>query len=106
MGRSNGAEDWRALQMLRLGMSTSPLSVHTGRRGAVRKGIVPADSAVLHPAPAKPGSGASHMNGTETIAEAEPYPYTSLHDGNAHRIRALFHRLAEILPPSIRCSGS
>ena len=34
------------------------------------------------------------MNGTETIAEAGPYPYTSPHDGNAHRIRALFHRPA------------
>ena len=32
------------------------------------------------------------MNGTETIAEAVPYPYTSPHDGNAHRIRTLFHR--------------
>ena len=28
------------------------------------------------------------MNGTETIAEAGPYPYTSAHDGNAHRMRA------------------
>ena len=34
------------------------------------------------------------MNGTVTIAEAGPYPYTSPHDGNAHRIRALFHRPA------------
>ena len=34
------------------------------------------------------------MNGTETIAEAGPYSYTSPHDGNAHRIRALFHRPA------------
>ena len=34
------------------------------------------------------------MNGTETIAEAGPYPYTSPHDGNTHRIRALFHRPA------------
>ena len=34
------------------------------------------------------------MNGTETIAEAGPYPYTSPHDGNAHRIRPLFHRPA------------
>ena len=34
------------------------------------------------------------MNGTETIAEAGPYPDTSPHDGNAHRIRALFHRPA------------
>ena len=34
------------------------------------------------------------MNGTETIAEAGPYPYTSPHDGNAHRIRVLFHRPA------------
>ena len=34
------------------------------------------------------------MNGTETIAEAGPYPYTSPHDGHAHRIRALFHRPA------------
>ena len=31
------------------------------------------------------------MNGTETIAEAGPYSYTSPHDGNAHRIRPLFH---------------
>ena len=34
------------------------------------------------------------MNGTETIAEAGPYSYTSPHDGNAHRIRPLFHRPA------------
>ena len=34
------------------------------------------------------------MNGTVTIAEAGPYSYTSPHDGNAHRIRALFHRPA------------
>ena len=34
------------------------------------------------------------MNGTETIADAGPYPYTSPNDGNAHRIRALFHRPA------------
>ena len=35
------------------------------------------------------------MNGTETIAEAGPYPYTSPHDGNAHWIRPLFHRPAQ-----------
>ena len=29
------------------------------------------------PIPAKPGPNLSHMNGTERIAEAEPYPYTS-----------------------------
>ena len=34
------------------------------------------------------------MNGTETIAEAGPYSYTSPHDGNPHRIRPLFHRPA------------
>ena len=39
-------------------------------------------------------TGASHRNGTETIGEVGPYSYTSPHDGNAHRIRALFHRPA------------
>ena len=34
------------------------------------------------------------MNGTVTIAQAGPYPYTFPHDGNAHRIRPLFHRPA------------
>ena len=29
------------------------------------------------------------MNGTETIAEAGPYPYTSPHDGNAHMTATL-----------------
>ena len=46
------------------------------------------------PTPAKPGPRSSHMNGTETIAEAGPYSYTSPHDRNAHRIRPLFHRPA------------
>ena len=40
------------------------------------------------------------MNGTETIAAAGPYPYTSPHDGNLHRVRPLFHRPARIRPPS------
>ena len=62
--------------------------------GAVRKGIVQRTAQSVVPTPAKPEPGASHMNGTETIAEAGPYPYTSPHDGNAHRIRALFHRPA------------
>ena len=34
------------------------------------------------------------MNGTETIAEAGPYSYTSSHDRNTNRIRPLFHRPA------------
>ena len=34
------------------------------------------------------------MNGTKIIVEAALYPYTSLHDGNAHRIPPLFHRPA------------
>ena len=69
-------------------VSISPLSVPPGRRGAVRKGIVQRTGQSVAPIPAKPGPGASHMNGTETIAEAGPYSYTSPHDGNAHRIRA------------------
>ena len=57
--------------------SISPLSVHPGRRGAVRKGIVQRTAQSVAPTPAKPEPRASHMNGTETIAEAGPYPYTS-----------------------------
>ena len=51
-------------------------------------------------------TGASHMNGTETIAEAGPYPYTSPHDGNAHRIRALFHRPAGSGRPALGALGA
>ena len=46
------------------------------------------------------------MNGTETIAEAGPYSYTSPHDGNAHRIRALFHRPAGSGRPAPGAPGS
>ena len=58
-------------------VSISPLSVHPDRRGAVRKGIVQRTAQSVVPTPAKPEPGASHMNGTETIAEAGPYSYTS-----------------------------
>ena len=68
-------------------VSISPLSVPPGRRGTVRKGIVQRTALSVAPTPAKPEPAASHMNGTVTIAEAGPYPYTSPHDGNAHRIR-------------------
>ena len=59
--------------------STSPLSVHPGMRGAIRKGITQRTAPAVAPPPAKPVPGASHMNGTETIADAGPYPYTFLH---------------------------
>ena len=58
-------------------VSIAPLSVHPGRRGAVRKGIVQRTAQSVAPTPAKPGPGASRMNGTETIADAGPYSYTS-----------------------------
>ena len=58
-------------------VSTSPLSVPPGRRGAVRKGIVQRTAQSVAPTPAKPGPGASRMNGTGTIADAGPYSYTS-----------------------------
>ena len=58
-------------------VSISPLSVHPGRRGAVRKGIVQRTAQSVATTPAKPEPAASHMNGTETIAEAGPYSYTS-----------------------------
>ena len=58
------------------------------------------------PARSKQGPGASHMNGTETIVEAGPYPYTSPHDGNAHRIRALFHRPAGSGRPASGAPGA
>ena len=57
--------------------ATSPLSVHPGRHDAVRKGIVQRTAQPVATTPAKPEPGASHMNGTETIAEAGPYPYIS-----------------------------
>ena len=38
LDKSNSAARWRACRMLRLACSISPLSVHTGRRGSVRKG--------------------------------------------------------------------
>ena len=46
------------------------------------------------------------MNGTETIVDAGPYPYTSPHDGNAHRIRALFHRPAGSGRPASGAPGA
>ena len=57
--------------------SSAPLSVHPGRRSAVRKGIVQRTAQSVAPTPVRPAPGASHMNGTETIAEAGPYSYTS-----------------------------
>ena len=45
------------------------------------------------------------MNGMVPIAEAGPYPYTSPHDGNAYRIRALFHRPARSGRPARRALG-
>ena len=57
--------------------SIAPLSVHPGRRGAVRKGIVQRTAQSVAPTPAQPEPAGSHMHGTETIAEAGPYPYTS-----------------------------
>ena len=39
--------------------------------------IVQRTAQFVAPTPAKQEPGASHMNGTGTIAEAEPYPYTS-----------------------------
>ena len=57
--------------------STAPLSVHPDRRGAVRKGIVQRTAQPVAPTPAQPEPVASHMHGTETIAEAGPYSYTS-----------------------------
>ena len=56
-------------------VSISPLSVHPDRRGAVRKRIVQRTALSVVPTPAEPGPAASHLNGTETIAEAGPYPY-------------------------------
>ena len=51
----------------------------------------PADGAVgVAAIPGRPEPGASHMNGTVTIADAGPYLFTSPHDGDPHRIRALF----------------
>ena len=58
-------------------VSISPLSVHPDRRGAVRKRIVQRTVQSVASNPAKPAPAASHMNGTETIAQAGPYPYTS-----------------------------
>ena len=56
---------------------SAPLSVCPGRRGAVRKGNVQRTAQPVATTPAKPGPAASHMNGTETIAAAGPYSYTS-----------------------------
>ena len=45
--------------------------------GTVRKGYAQRTAQPVAPTPARPESRASHMNGTVTIAHAEPYPYTS-----------------------------
>ena len=86
----------RALQMLRLRLFH--LSVIRPLRQARR---CPSPQHVPNQGP-----GASHMNGTETIVEAGPYPYTSPHDGNAHRIRALFHRPAGSGRPASGAPGA
>ena len=56
--------------------SSAPLSVHPGRHDAVRKGIVQRTAFSVAPTSARAAPGASHMNGTVTIADAGPYPYT------------------------------
>ena len=45
--------------------------------GAARKGIVQRTAQPVAPTSARPAPGESHMNGTETIADAGPYSYTS-----------------------------
>ena len=62
--------------MLRLGMFQFSVSVHPGRHGAVRKGIVQRTAQSVAPTPAKQEPAAAHMNGTGTIAEAGSYSYT------------------------------
>ena len=78
--------------------SISPLSVHPGRRGPVRKGTVQRTAQSVAPTPAQPEPAASHRSvsyewyrnncGSGTLSVHFP------HDGNPHRIRALFHRPA------------
>ena len=57
-------------------VSISPLFVHPGRRGPVRKRTVQRTGQSVAPTPARPEPAASHMNGTETIANTGPYSYT------------------------------
>lgn len=63
--------------MLRLGMFHLSVSGYPGRGGAVRKGIVHRTAQSVVRNPATPAPTPSYMNGTVTIAQAVPYPYTS-----------------------------
>ena len=57
--------------------SSSPLSVDPGRCDIVGKGRVRRTAPSVAPTTARPAPAASYMNGTVTIAQAGPYPYTS-----------------------------
>ena len=94
MGKSNKAPRWRALQVLCLGMYHLTVSVYPSRGGAVSKRRVQQTDQSIAPTLAKPASAAFHMNGAVTIAQAGPFTIHFPHDGNTHRIRPLFHRLA------------
>lgn len=75
--------------------SVAPLSVHPGRRGGARKGVVQRAGQSVAPTPAKPvpASSVSHEWYVNNYASGILSVHFR-HDRNPHRIHPLFHRPA------------
>ena len=73
----DGGEQIEAGHAVVLALARRIEQARADTHGAVRKDPVQRTTQSVAPTPAKLVAAASHMNGTVTIAQAGPYPYTS-----------------------------